>query len=235
MQRQQVSEILPILKENISPTIVFTGNNPSGASEYLKFIEKERILLGFGGPGGYRDDYKIIAAYVENAILYVGELDGMISERVQTIEKEFTTAGIKVDLVGDIDSWLKTHMALIAPLAMGGYAARDRDTTLGKDIELVNITIEGFKESIKALKKLNIMILPKKYKIMTWIPKSIIRKKIIDLTDSDFGRIALSGHANAAKQEMRKITDDFFNVIKEAKTEMKANQKLYEISFGSIY
>ena len=34
MQRQQVSQILPILKENISPIIIFTGNNPSGAAEY---------------------------------------------------------------------------------------------------------------------------------------------------------------------------------------------------------
>lgn len=61
MQRQQVSNILPILKENISPTIIFTGNNPSGADEYLESIEKSRILLGFGGPGGYKEDYKIIA------------------------------------------------------------------------------------------------------------------------------------------------------------------------------
>jgi len=232
MQRQQVSQILPILKANISPIIIFTGNNPAGAAEYLKFIEKERILLGFGGPGGYREDFKIIAAYVENAILYVGELDGTISDRVQTIEKEFTTAGIKVDLIEDIDSWLKTHMALIAPLAMGGYAARNRNTTLGNDIELVNLAIKGFRESVKALKELNFTILPKKFKTLSWIPKSIIRKKIVGLTNSEFGRIALSGHANAAKQEMKRITDDFLNVIKEAKTEMNANQKLYELSFG---
>jgi len=68
MQRQQVSQILPILKENISPIIIFTGNNPSGAVEYLNSIEKSRILLGFGGPGGYREDHKIIAAYVDDAI-----------------------------------------------------------------------------------------------------------------------------------------------------------------------
>jgi len=235
MQRQQVSQILSILNENISPTIIFTGNNPSGAKEYLNFIEKDRILLGFGGPGGYREDFKIIAAYVENAILYVGELDGAITERLITIEKEFTRAGFKVDLSADIDSWLKTHMALIAPLAMGGYAAKNRDTSLGKDTELINLAIKGFRESIKALKDLNITILPKKFKTLSWIPTPIIRKKILNLINSEFGRIALSGHANAAKQEMRRLTDDFIEIIKDAKIKMDANQKLYDLSFAIQY
>ena len=174
MQRQQVSEILPILKENISPIVIFTGNNPSGASEYLQSIEKKRILLGFGGPGGYREDHKIIAAYVDDAILYVGELDGDISDRLLKIKKVFTSSGIKVDLSKDIDAWLKTHAALISPLAMGGYAAKKRNKTLGTDLELVDLALKAFRENIKALQELGIPILPKKFKLFTWLPTFII-------------------------------------------------------------
>jgi len=232
MQRQQVSQILPFLKENISPIIIFTGNNPSGATEYLNFIEKNRILLGFGGPGGYREDYKIIAAYVDDAILYVGELDGKISERLNNIKTILNNSGIKVDLSKDIDAWLKTHAAFISPLAMGGYAAMNRNKTLGTDLELVNLALHGIRENMKALKEKNIEILPKKFKILTWIPLLIIRKKLIGLLNSEFGRIALSGHANAAKNEMKRLSDDFFEVVKDVKTGMRANQKLYELSFA---
>jgi len=231
MQRQQVSQILPILKENISPSIIFIGNNPSGADEYLDHIEKERIILGFGGPGGYREDYRIIAAYVENVILYVGELDGKISDRLKKIENEFTNSGIKVDLSKNINAWLKTHAALISPLAMGSYAARHRNIKLGDDIELVNLALNAFKENIKALIYLDIPILPKKYRMMRWIPLFIIRKKILNLINSDFGRIALSGHADAAEQEMRRLTLDFFEVVKETTTKLDVNQKLWELSF----
>ena len=232
MQRQQVTQILPILKKNISPVIIFMGNNPTGASEYIEYIEKERIILGFGGPGGYRDNNKIIAAYVDDAILYAGELDGKISERLKNIEKEFTKAGIKVDLSENIDAWLKTHAAIISPLAMGSYAAKNRNSSLGKDSELINLAVKGFRENFKALKDLGIQILPKKYKLFPWIPLFIVRNKFLNLINSDFGRIVLSGHANAAEQEMKRLSHDFYEVIKTAKTKMNANRKLYELSFA---
>jgi len=232
MQRQQVSEILPILKDNVSPIIIFTGNNPSGAAEYLNSIKRSRILLGFGGPGGYREEYKIIAAYVEDAILYVGELDGKISDRIKKIEQVFTNSGIKVDISENIDAWLKTHMTFISPLAMGGYAAKKQNKTFGTSEELVNLALQGIRENLKALKELNIPVLPKKLRLLTWIPLSIIRRKLLKLINSEFGRIALSGHANAAKNEMKKLTDDLFTIVKDVKTDLTANKKLYELSFA---
>ncbi len=231
MQRQQVSQILPILKENISPTIIFTGNNPSGAKEYLNYIERDRILLGFGGPGGYHDDYKIVAACVENAILYIGELDGKPRERVRQIEQVFTDSKIKVDIQEDIKAWLITHASFISPLAMGGYAAKKKGTTLGEDMELLELALRGFRENLKALKDLGIPILPKKFKLFTWMPLGIIKKKLKNMINSEFGRIALSGHANAAQNEMKRLSDDFLDVVKEAKIGMSINAKLYQLAY----
>ena len=163
---------------------------------------------------------------------YVGELDGEISDRLRKIEEVFTSSGIKVDLSKDIDAWLKTHTAFISPLAMGGYAAEKRNKTLGTDLELVNLALKGFRENIHALKELGIPILPKKFKLFTWFPISIIRKKLLKLINSEFGRIALSGHANAAKNEMKRLSDDFFEVVKNVQTDMSSNQKLYNLSFA---
>ena len=232
MQIQQVNEILPILKENISPTIIFTGNNPAGAKEYLKSIEKERILLGFGGPGGYREDYKIIGAYIDKTILYVGELDGQISDRLRNIEKVFTESGIVVDLQDDIDAWLISHAALIAPLAMGSYAAKNRNNTMGSDSKMVELAIKAYRENIKALKELDIQIVPKKLKLLARFPLGIVKRKLLKLFNSDFGRIALAGHADAAKDEMIRISEDFLEVVRNVKTDMSSNKKLYDLSFA---
>jgi 2-dehydropantoate 2-reductase len=149
------------------------------------------------------------------------------------IDRTFTNSGIKVDISPNIDAWLKTHIALISPLAMGGFAAKKRKKTLGTDKELVDLAIQGIREFISALKDLNIPILPKKFKFtFTKFPTSIIRKKLIKLLNSDFGRIALSGHASAAENEMKKLSDDIFEVVKDAKTDMSSNKKLYELSFA---
>jgi len=233
MQRQQITSILPILKENRKvPSIIFVGNNMEGAAEYSKILNEDRILLGFGGVGGYRENQLIITAYLDQISFYVGELDGKISDRLKQLEGVFTNAGIEVKLSDDIDAWLKTHVSFISPLAMGSYAAKKCNTTLGRDIELLNLSIIGIRENIKALKELNIPILPKKFKTLSWLPKFIIRGKLLELLNSDYGKIALSGHARAAKNEMARITEDFRDFIKGVKTDFSANNKLYELSFA---
>ncbi|MBN1802405.1 MAG: ketopantoate reductase family protein [Candidatus Lokiarchaeota archaeon] len=234
MQRQQVSQVLPVLQKiSKVPTIVFIGNNAVGANEYLQQIDNEKILLGFGGPGGYREDGVVVGAYLDKAILYVGEINGSRSERLEVIKKEFTRAGIEVDLVKNIDMWLKTHISIISPLAMGSYAAFKRQIKFWQDKQLINLVIDSMRENIKALKELNIEILPKKFKNLIRMPRFFIRKILIKLLDSEFGRIALSSHAVAAKGEMEQLTDDLFDFIKNSKMDLIANRKLYALSFGN--
>jgi len=233
MQRQQITNILPILKDNQKvPSIIFVGNNMEGAAEYSKILNEDRILLGFGGVGGYRENQLVITAYLDQMSFYVGELDGKISDRLKKIEDIFTNSGIEVKLSDNIDAWLKTHVSFISPLAMGSYAAKKHNTTLGRDIELLNLSIVGIRENIKALKELDIPILPKKFKTLSWIPKYILRRKLLNLLNSAYGKIALSGHARAAKNEMNRITKDFRDFIKDVKTDLSSNNKLYELSFA---
>ena len=232
MQRQQITNILPILKNNQKvPSIIFIGNNMEGATEYSRVLNEDRILLGFGGVGGYRENQLIITAYLDQISFYVGELDGKISTRLKQLDGVFTNSGIVVKMNENIDAWLKTHVSFISPLAMGSYAAKKRNTTLGRDIELLNLSITSIRENIKALKELNIPILPKKFKTLNWLPKFIIRRKLLDLLNSEYGKIALSGHARAAKNEMTRITEDFRDFVKVVKTDLNSNNKLYELSF----
>lgn len=233
MQRQQVSEVLPVLKKNKKvPTFIFMGNNVSGAEEYLKFLDRKRVLLGFGGPGGYRKDNSVIAAYVKDyCILYFGELDGKVSERIEHIKNIFQKSEIKVDIPENIDAWLKTHAALISPLAAASYAVRDRGKRLGGEDKLMALSIKAFKENLRALEEMGIPILPKKIKLMGLIPVYFLKRRLKNLINSEFGKIALSGHADCAKNEMKKITRDFRKLVQNVKTDMSANDYLYEKSF----
>jgi len=231
MQYQQVSEILPILQKNKKvPTFIFMGNNVTGAEEYLKFLDGQRILLGFGGASGYREDHLVITAYVDYCTLYFGEPDGSMSGRVKSIGDTFQKAGIKIEVSENIDAWLKTHAALISPLAMGGYAAKNRGRRLGDDDELLVLSIKAFKENLKALDKIGIPILPKKYKIMKMMPAFFLKKKLKNLMNSEFGKIA-SGHGDHAKDEMTKISRDFRELVRNARTDMSANDYLFRQSF----
>ena len=68
--------------------------------------------------------------------------------------------------------------------------------------------------------------------MVRWIPLSVLRKKLVKLLNSEFGRIALSGHANAAENEMKRISNDFFEIVKNVKTNLSSNKELYELSFS---
>jgi 2-dehydropantoate 2-reductase len=234
MQRQQVSSILPVLSKNSKiPFYIFTGNNVTGAEEYVKFLDRKRILLGFGGPGGYREDNYVISAYVkDHTVLYLGEPDGSSSQRVDNFKNLIIKSGINVNIPENIDAWLKTHAAFISALVMASYAAKNKGKELKDEDRLIKLSIIAFKENLKALIEIGIPILPKKFNMMRFIPEYFLRRKIKDLIGSEFGRVALSGHADAAKDEMVKITEDFRNLIKNVKTDMSTGDYLYKNSFG---
>ncbi len=233
MQCQQVIEILPILKRNQKiPSFIFIGNNVNGAKEYLKFLDSNRVLLGFGGPGGYREDHFVIAAYVKDySILYFGEIDGSISSRVETIKSVFQNSQIKVDIPESIDAWLKTHAAFISALVMASYAAKKRNKKITDEDKLITTGIKAFRENLRALEEMGIKILPKKFKTMKFIPAFLLKRKLKNLIDSEFGRVALSGHADSAKEEMEKISKDFRNLVKNVRVDMSANDYLFKNSF----
>jgi len=231
MQYQQVSEILPILRKNEKvPTFIFVGNNVNGAEEYLKFLDGQRILLGFGGSSGYREDHYVITAYMDYCVLYLGELNGLISGRIKSIRDVFHNSGIRVETPESIDAWLKTHAALISPLAMAGYAAKNRGKRLGDEDEILVLSIKAFKENLEALDKIGIQILPKKFKIMKIMPIFFLKKKLKNMMNSKFGKIA-SGHGGHAKDEMARISKDFRKLVRNAQTDMSTNDYLFKKGF----
>jgi len=106
--------------------VLFLGNNVVGADGYVAALGRQRVLLGFGGASGVREGHVvryIAAEEGDQGLTVVGELDGRVTPRVERIARAFAGTGLPVTVCEDIDAWLKTHAALILPLAYGVYAA----------------------------------------------------------------------------------------------------------------
>ncbi|MEA2015158.1 MAG: hypothetical protein U9O59_00315 [Actinomycetota bacterium] len=119
-----------------------------------------------------------------------------------------------------MDAWLKSH------------AAKNKGKKIEDDDMLLTLSIKAIKENLNALKELGIKILPGKLRVTGLIPGFFLKRKLKNLIAFKFGRVALSGHANSAKSEMIKISEDFRNLVKDVGTDMKANDYLYRNGFG---
>ena len=124
VRKNQVASVLPILASHkATPNILFMVNNPSGYADWVNAVGTDRLVLGFAGAGG---------TLVGNVVRYVvvsrllqpttfGELDGSTSPRLKEIRHVFHGAGFPTALTSNMDSWQKTHVGWISPLANALY------------------------------------------------------------------------------------------------------------------
>ena len=229
MQKNQIYSILPNLKENrFCNNIVFFGNNGTGGDEFIQSLDKERVILGFPSVGGKREGHKVIVAYNENSSITIGELDGIVSRRLVDIATIFDRAGIMVKTSDDIDSWLKYHIALVSPLANGVHMAEKNGYELGENKEAMLLMINAIKEGFKALKVLKYPIRPKRMRTLYYYPNFLIIRLLKKTIGTEVGKLVLREHAITAKEEMKKIADEFQEIIKESGIKTPAINELYE-------
>jgi len=60
MRKNSALKILPILAENHSPKVLFLLNNAAGPGTLMDALGAERVLIGFPGAAGYKEESKIV-------------------------------------------------------------------------------------------------------------------------------------------------------------------------------
>ena len=215
MRKNQVKKVLPVLsKNNNIENIMFMGNNTLGFDLYLKHLSKEKILFGFPGGGGSRINH--IVHYVDSEKpngkrlpITIGEIDGKIIDRTRNIQKMFEVSGIPVNIVDDIDSWLKYHVAFVNPIAGALLRAGD-NYKLAKDKETIRTYIRSVNEGARVLKALGYQkSYNVKLKLFNWFPEFILINILKQVFNSKFAEVAMMMHANAARDEMIELGNDF--------------------------
>ncbi|MCL4561730.1 MAG: hypothetical protein M1281_14120 [Chloroflexi bacterium] len=231
MRKNQVASILPALAANRrTPNVLFMGNNVAGAEEYVRALGKERVLLGFGGVGGIRKDNEIRYMAVMKGDLgraYAGELDGSFSARLKEIARAFQKTGIPLDVLRNPDAWLKTHAAVILPLACAIYRAGGDNYRLAKDRRTRTLMMHGVRESLRVLQGAGVPITPPAYQMYLKLPMMIQVALVGNLLSSQHAAISVAGHANAARDEMQTLADEFTGLIRKSGVAAPVLNELY--------
>ena len=222
IRKNNIKNVLPILSRNKNtPNILFMGNNILGFDEYLGTLPKERVLFGFPGGGGSRINH--IVHYIDSEKpngkrlpVTIGEIDGVIRERTKQIQNLFDASGVPVNIVDDMDGWLKYHGAYILPLA-GALLKCGDNFKLSGDKNTMRTYIRAVKEAGKVIKALGYKDQnPVKIKSFNWNPEWITINILKMVFRSKFAEIAMMMHVNAAKDEMYELGSEIKMLANQA-------------------
>ncbi len=215
MRKNNALDILPVLAANRrTPNVLFLGNNAAGPESYVEALGPERVLIGFLGAAGYREDHVVhclVGAEDAPASLPFGEVDGRITERTLRVARMLDSArGFQSEVRTDMDAWLKTHVALLFPsLAPALYAAATDNYRLARTRDLLVLTVRAVQEGFRVLRALDIPITPAKYRRFAWLPEPVLVWLLQRLLVNELMEIALVRHAEAARDEVRCLADEF--------------------------
>ncbi|MBA7606030.1 hypothetical protein ES703_13168 [subsurface metagenome] len=231
MRKNQIVSVLPTLAANQhTPNVLFMGNNAAGPNELVEALGPERVLLGFGGVGGLRSGHVIhhlARSDQKTAPVTIGELDGQTTPRLKHIAAAFIKAGVSVRLNPSIDAWLKSHVALVSPLANALYLAGGDNYQLARTRDGIVLSIRAIREGFKVLRAQGVPVTPSAIKTIKWLPEPILVPLVRAVLNTERAEIGLAGHANAARDEMKHLADEFRALTNSTKIKTPAINRLY--------
>ena len=212
MRRNQLDEVLPQLCENeTAPLLVLVGNNVN-ASDTLQHIQAhsrvpKRVMFAFQTTGGRRENGEVISVHKGAGKLTAGSLDAdPLSE--QALRQAFAGTRFQLAFRNDMDVWLKSHAAFVLPIAFVCYRANGNLKIIARDKALLYRAIDAMDEAYQMLETCGFAPPAEDVEFVRQHRfKCYMMLKI--LASTPIGRLAASDHAMNAKDEMRRLYDDF--------------------------
>ncbi|WP_418040358.1 ketopantoate reductase family protein [Paenibacillus xylanilyticus] len=164
MKYNDFPSVLPILASNRSANIVIVGNNADARSmqTYLEDnspVDKQ-VAFGFHVSGGKRHQDRMMSIGGGKGLMVIGALDGKIPFQPQ-LDQAFAKAKYKLDVIEDIDAWLKSHLI---PILMLNAVSFDEERELKKlegNREQLLHMIGAMNEGIAVLEAMGIDMIPR--------------------------------------------------------------------------
>jgi 2-dehydropantoate 2-reductase len=212
VRKTQLDTVLPALATNTAtPNILLMVNNAAGVEAIASALGRERVVLGFPGAGGMREGrvvrYSLVSGLVQPTTL--GELDGQTTQRLRAMRTALRNAGFPTVLSRDMDAWLKTHVAVVSPIANGVYLADGDNYRLARTRDGVVLTVRAIKEGFRVLRKLDIPIMPAKFRLLPLVPEPLLVAVMQWALGTDWATTVIARHANAARDEMQALAGEF--------------------------
>jgi len=212
VRKNQLDAILPILAANhATPNVLLMVNNASGVAGVADVVGRERAVIGFPGAGGTRAGYvvryNIVSGLIQPTTL--GELDGRITPRLRAIATVFQAGGFPVALSGNMDVWLKTHVAMVSPVANALYLAGGDNYRLARTRDGLVLLARAIREGFRVLRALHVPITPFKYRLLPLLPEPLMVAVLQRMLATEWATTVMAHHANAARDELQQLADEF--------------------------
>ena len=215
MRKNNIPTILESLRgcPNIK-NFLFMGNNVLGFDDYLEAIPKEKVLFGFPGAGGgwLGDAIKYVDRERPGAKripIRIGEIDCVEKARTREIRNLFESSEVPVEIVNDIDGWLKYHAAFVVPIGNAIYKHDCDPRAAAGDRETLQTVVHACKEAGNVLRTLGYRRRqPFKFNLFYWCPEWVSAKMLQMMFESKFAEVALALHAKAARDEFETLNDE---------------------------
>ncbi|HUI89272.1 MAG TPA: 2-dehydropantoate 2-reductase N-terminal domain-containing protein [Anaerolineales bacterium] len=230
VRKNQTFDLLPVLAQNKSPNVVFMGNNLLGPDEFIKVIDKKRIMLGTVVAGGKRDG-EIIRAMVSTPMSSpFGEMDGTVTPRLKRLVKILRGAGIKATTSTNLIDLQMTHavgVALIGKLTMKYNCDL---AALAQSTEDLKLLVQGGREAHQVMRALGHRLIPFTENANQFIPSSLQIAGWRALLKSKLGEVGLAYHVSQAPDEMLQLADELSEVVKQTSLPVPAIRKILEMT-----
>jgi 2-dehydropantoate 2-reductase len=225
--------VLPVLAANThTPNVLFLMNNAAGPAAFVEALGESRVLIGFPYAAGYCEGHVVhclVGSEQEPSRVPFGEVDGWVRERTTQIAAAFESApGFGADVRGDMDVWLKYHVAFLIPgLAAALYGAGTDHLRLARTRDLVVLAIRAMREGFRVLQELGYPITPARYRMFAWLPEPILVWGYQKRLHGALIETAMVRHAVAARDEMKHLADEFLALARMTSVPTPNIERLY--------
>lgn len=228
VQASQLPQVLPVLKANSSPYLVFVGNNPH-AKQVLEAVQRpaDRVAFGFQDTAGRREHDRVVSVHGGVGMTVGGAttpLSGAFRLRLKTA---FDGVKYKLTFYSDMDEWLKCHIAFVLPVCYVCYACNGdlHRATKQQRAAILDAAAEG----CRMLKAVGIPVNDARNTDL-YTPGTAGRRQmeamVWVLAKTPLGRLCAADHAMHAVGEMHYLDAAFEALRRQADTPMPMWEKL---------
>jgi 2-dehydropantoate 2-reductase len=234
VRKNQVAALLPVLARNVSPNIVFMGNNLSGPGEYAAVLGKERVMLGFVFGAGRREG-DVIRAWAPRGLISrvlatpFGEINGTITPRLTRLVAIFRWAGLHAAPSPAIVDYLTTHAVQVAVVARLIIKHGCDTSALAHSTADLRLLVDGLRETLDVLGVLGYRIIPRSTSMMRLIPRFLLVAAYRALFASKIGEVGAGWHCSQAPDEMQRLAEDLEALVEQSGLPVPAIRKILEL------
>ena len=217
VRNNQVESVLPSLAANkATPSLVFMFNNLGGPQRLVDVLGPDRVVLGFpGAAGGRAADGSVVATVLPTLIqkTTIGEIDGRFTPRIQALAAALKEAGFPTATSSRKDAWLKTHVALVSPIADAFYAAGGDLRSLADSNPRVIAMLRSIRRAFVALRAQGIPVTPARMRSLELLPEWLLVVACRRALRTSYADLIVARHATVAREEMAALSKQLRELV----------------------